>query len=95
MDIPHYSLETHLGMFVLGLVGTSIGAYFTINMIKTGEIIVLGTTGRVIIREKIREIMPLRFNYFYALIDSLARGPITLIIGLISFFVLISSIISQ
>jgi hypothetical protein len=78
-----YKLETAMGMFVLGYVSLGFGLFVFFDTIYKGQIKV-ANGGRVIIRENIKAIFPLRFNYFWALVYTLSFGPGLIVIGILS-----------
>ena len=80
-----------IGMIMIGITCTTIGTAFSLLSLFKGEIVVIGHTGRVIIREKIKDIKPLRFNYFYALVFTFLFGPGTFLIGIIGIITFIST----
>lgn len=78
-----YSLNAVIGMLVLGFIFTGFGLVFTASTLFKGKIVVVTQQG-AIIKEKIKDLYPLRFNYFYALVFTLMFGPGLLLIGIIS-----------
>jgi len=91
-SLKEYSFNQAAGMLVLGIALTLYGLALTILSLFRGEIFIIGAW-RVIVREKIRDIKPLRFRYFGALICTVAFGPGLLILGIISLATFISTFI--
>jgi len=86
-----YSFEAVMGMIIIGIIFTTIGTAFSLLSLFKGEIVVISHSGRVIIREKIKEVRPLRFSYLFALVFTLLFGPGTFLIGTIGLITFIST----
>ena len=91
--LDEYSLQAIIGMLVLGVACTTLGVVSSLLTLFKGEIVLVGRDGKVIIREKIKDVKPFRIRYFLALVFTLMFGPLSFLVGIIGLFTFISTLI--
>lgn len=85
-----YSLEAVIGMFFIGVFCTIIGLLVSLSTLFKGEIATFAKYGENY-RFKIRNIKPLKFWYFCALLETLILGPVMFLLGIVGLFISIST----
>jgi hypothetical protein len=84
-NVNGYPLEAVIGMAAVGIFCTLIGTLVSFTTLFKGEIKTFSAYGKNY-TYKLKDIKPLKFWYFCALVETLILGPIIFLLGIVGLF---------
>lgn len=81
-----------IGMLILSIAFTTIGVTFVVHTLYKGRVAFITRSGYVYYRKLSDYKHNLDFGYVHAFVFTMLFGPVSIILGFIAFFTLVTSI---